>query len=393
MEPVLLDFAGADTPHVVIEVNQKCNIACRACYKNRSDYSKTLEQIKQEIDFAFHERNLSLVTIAGGEASLHPDLPEIIRYITRKGAQAQLLSNGYDLPDKKLAEYKRAGLNRVYIHVDSYQKRPDAKGCKNEKELYALKDSIAEKIEKHGLMASLSITLYHSLLGQLPDILDHLFASQRLHFLLSVNYTDFTGLAEKYAKTKSGRRKSGTIQSADSIPDERVTNQDVENVIKKHYGITPAFYIGSNKNKKARRWINYAVFSIVFPDGSFKIMSLSPVYARLLWWFDRVKKIFTKKYTFLYQPGRIQKFLLMIFSGLNSFNLITIIRTCHFIWLLCTKKGGELHYKFFTFQEGPNINEDGEIESCRSCPDSTVRNGELVPVCMADFLSPISRKK
>ena len=34
-----MPYDGPDVPHVVIEVNQKCNISCKACYKDKLDYT------------------------------------------------------------------------------------------------------------------------------------------------------------------------------------------------------------------------------------------------------------------------------------------------------------------------------------------------------------------
>ncbi|MCU0662984.1 MAG: hypothetical protein MUC50_11740 [Myxococcota bacterium] len=42
------------------------------------------------------------------------------------------------------------------------------------------------------------------------------------------------------------------------------------------------------------------------------------------------------------------------------------------------------------FQQAPNALANGDYEHCRDCPDATVRNGKLVPVCLVDKLEPLS---
>ena len=47
-----MPFKGKDIPHIVIEVNQACNMSCKACYKIRQAYTKSTRLIKDEIDLA-----------------------------------------------------------------------------------------------------------------------------------------------------------------------------------------------------------------------------------------------------------------------------------------------------------------------------------------------------
>ncbi len=46
--------------------------------------------------------------------------------------------------------------------------------------------------------------------------------------------------------------------------------------------------------------------------------------------------------------------------------------------------GRTLVEKHIVFQEGPEWLPDGSIDFCRDCPDATIRNGHLVPLCLAD---------
>jgi len=43
------------------------------------------------------------------------------------------------------------------------------------------------------------------------------------------------------------------------------------------------------------------------------------------------------------------------------------------------------------FQQPPSLHGDGGIEQCDNCPDATVRNGQIIPLCLADILSPLEK--
>ncbi|MBW8003543.1 MAG: radical SAM protein, partial [Planctomycetes bacterium] len=184
LEPMLMPYIKKDVPHAVLEVNQKCNIVCRACYKHKFDYTKPLEQVKKEFDLLLSMRNLNTITLAGGEPTLHPDLSEIIRYITKKGILVQILSNGLALTDKLLRQYKKAGLKEILLHIDSFQTRPDMENIRCEKDLNKLRNKIAEKINRNGIISSLELTLYRNALPEFNKIVYFVLSNPKIYRLL-----------------------------------------------------------------------------------------------------------------------------------------------------------------------------------------------------------------
>jgi hypothetical protein len=55
---------------------------------------------------------------------------------------------------------------------------------------------------------------------------------------------------------------------------------------------------------------------------------------------------------------------------------------------------GGLRAQFITIQAPPVIDLDAKRASvCRGCPDATVRNGRLVPVCIADLAAPLNASR
>lgn len=49
-----------------------------------------------------------------------------------------------------------------------------------------------------------------------------------------------------------------------------------------------------------------------------------------------------------------------------------------------------LRFHYVVIQQAPRMNEaHGKVQFCWQCPDATVRNGRLTPVCMAGQLDPL----
>ena len=121
-----LKLSNKETPHIVIEPTMECNISCRICYNLSRGHTKTLDQVKREIDLAISKRNLDTISILGGEPTLHPDLADIIAYIKSRNLHCQLLTNGIlflsDKDDTLLNKIVEAGVNRIILHVDVGQK-------------------------------------------------------------------------------------------------------------------------------------------------------------------------------------------------------------------------------------------------------------------------------
>jgi MoaA/NifB/PqqE/SkfB family radical SAM enzyme len=60
----------------------------------------------------------TIITLSGGEPTLHPDLDAIIRRIRDRGAIATLITNGLLLTPDRIAAPNRAGLDYLQISID-----------------------------------------------------------------------------------------------------------------------------------------------------------------------------------------------------------------------------------------------------------------------------------
>jgi uncharacterized membrane protein len=52
-----------------------------------------------------------------------------------------------------------------------------------------------------------------------------------------------------------------------------------------------------------------------------------------------------------------------------------------------------IRFHYIAIQVPPEFDETGQtMNMCFHCPDATMRNGLLMPVCLADFISPLKFK-
>lgn len=109
-----------------LAITYGCNNSCSHCYNATShlgmasmavaDWKGVLELLKQ--------KGVPHIIFTGGEATLHPDLPELVRFANGLGQVVGLNSNGRRFSQKAFAaELKSAGLNHLQITVASSRAR------------------------------------------------------------------------------------------------------------------------------------------------------------------------------------------------------------------------------------------------------------------------------
>jgi radical SAM protein with 4Fe4S-binding SPASM domain len=99
-----------------------CNNACAHCYNEPGRFemaSLALAGWRRVLD-TLAEVGVPHVILTGGEPTLHPDLPAIVRYADGLGQIVGMNSNGRKLADPRLVEtLAEAGLNHVQITLES----------------------------------------------------------------------------------------------------------------------------------------------------------------------------------------------------------------------------------------------------------------------------------
>lgn len=102
---------------------RRCNLDCAYC----NEFDKTSDPVPTEVMLRRIDRlaelDTSIITLSGGEPTLHPELDVLIRRIRQRGAIATLITNGLLLTPERIRAYNRAGLDYLQISIDNV--RPD----------------------------------------------------------------------------------------------------------------------------------------------------------------------------------------------------------------------------------------------------------------------------
>ena len=111
---------------IILGVTYRCQCSCPHClagfYKKDPQSELSDSEIKGIID-QFKEINPLAITFFGGEPLLRKGIEELIKYASLKGYVTELETNGLLLDRKKVKDLKIAGLNRIYVSIDS--SKPD----------------------------------------------------------------------------------------------------------------------------------------------------------------------------------------------------------------------------------------------------------------------------
>lgn len=98
---------------------RRCNLDCAYC----NEYDKVSDPVPLATMLAridkLAELGTSIITLSGGEPTLHPDLDAMIRRIRERGAMATLITNGLLLARDRIRRLNEAGLDYLQISIDN----------------------------------------------------------------------------------------------------------------------------------------------------------------------------------------------------------------------------------------------------------------------------------
>jgi hypothetical protein len=358
-----MKIAAREVPHAVLESNYNCNRQCTHCYNRFRGIVKPLAQIKAEIDQTMAKRNLETISILGGEPTLHPHLPEIVRYIKSKNLVCQILTNGVVLlkagGDALLDRLVDAGLDRIVVHVD------DGQGL-DEQEVGEMRTSLFTKFEQRKLYFALSVTLYADKPDAIPVVMKRY-----------ARYRYFDGILATVARHMDQVVQS--LPSSNGSPELSDVYMNISNSLR----VEPSSYLPSNLDDREVRWLIYFYYINAATGAS---VSISPAFTRLM---RRVYRLLTGRHLFAV-PMRPWLSRLWFLCTLLAEMLLDPVKIFHYVHLV--KSSALLRYVRFQYivvQSAPQFNAEKQcVEICYHCPDATIRNGKLAPVCLADWISP-----
>jgi hypothetical protein len=355
-----LQFSLREMPHATIETNRTCNVRCSRCYNLEHESIKSISEIRHEIEQVSGMRNLQTITILGGEPTLHPNLAEVVSYIKKKGLLCQILTNVLiflgEGGDQYLDLLIKSGVDRITLHVDLGQRHVRGDIEKTRRSLFSM-------MERSRIHFSLSITIQGEECGAIPAIVRS-----------AAKYRYFDGVLAVLGRDPLDVEHGGP----------RLENEYAS--IAGGLSIEPTSYIPSNLSNQDVRWLIYYYY-INARTG--KAVAMPVVVDR---WYRVLYRLASSRHLFiltLYPAWTTLAFFASVLADIVTGNFR---RTGNF--LRCARDSElmrliRLHY--IAIQVPPELDEPSNmLIVCHHCPDATIRNGTLMPVCLADFISPLA---
>jgi hypothetical protein len=150
-------------------------------------------------------------------------------------------------------------------------------------------------------------------------------------------------------------------------------------------GLRPAAYIPSNLSDADVRWIFYFYFINAETKKTFSCSPRLDLALRRTFRFLQGRELFAARWN----PALagLGFFLAVLFETIRSPGRI---REAARVWR-GSRAGRAIRFHYIVIQKPPDIHpQTGQLVFCHRCPDATVRNGRLVPVCVADHISPLA---
>lgn len=103
-----------------VQVTRACNQTCRFCSNPPSGLEIGVEEACRRVD-DLAARRFAGVILTGGEPTLVPWLPEVVRHATARGLAPRIITNGQRLADGPLLDdLAAAGLRHVHVSIHSH---------------------------------------------------------------------------------------------------------------------------------------------------------------------------------------------------------------------------------------------------------------------------------
>lgn len=366
-------------PHCVLEINQLCNLSCRACYRDKAGGSKSLAEVMADLETIERHQQVQTVSVAGGEPTLHPELVAIVAGIHQRGHAVSLVTNGLLLTDDLLARLKQAGLDIVMIHVDEGQERPDLPPKPTVADINLLRQKIARRVAAHGIDAGLCVTIYREHFANLKELFECMLATPEINFLFATHAVEIDDIVTNSA-IGSGEKHQEIYRSAPT------RNSEVIAFFEECFGVTPYACIPPRCRDEAEKpCISYFVPVVHSASGNRPLSISSGAAERTML---RLSHLLQGRYLYYCRNRWVINAIQLIVNGIANVCLFS-----HGSALLQSlRPGASLRAKRLVFENAPVVMPDGTVNCCDFCPNSTARNGKVIPVCLADHLEPFGAK-
>lgn len=197
------------------ELSSRCNERCIHCYipneKKNKGFDMPLSKVKSLID-EFASMGGIHVTLSGGEAFLHKDLMEIVKYCRIKDLKISILSNLIALKDEYIPILKDANIS--LIQVSLYSMNPDVHDMiTTVKGSFEKTKSAIEKLVAADIPVQISCPLMKANKNDYPAVMDY------AHSLNIKAYTDYVLMARSDLSTENLANRLSLEETADVLRD------------------------------------------------------------------------------------------------------------------------------------------------------------------------------
>jgi radical SAM protein with 4Fe4S-binding SPASM domain len=109
-----------------VAITYRCNLRCKFCYAGCNctrnpvgdDREMTTGEVKQVLRKIYHDAEVPSVSFTGGEATLRPDLAELVRYASDLGLRVNLITNGTRISEQYAVELAEHGLDSAQVSLE-----------------------------------------------------------------------------------------------------------------------------------------------------------------------------------------------------------------------------------------------------------------------------------
>jgi len=116
---------------VELEPLYQCNLACAGCGKIQHPEHVLRRRMPVEVAVdAIEESGAPMVSIAGGEPLIHPEIEEIAGELVRRRKYVYLCTNAI-LMERKLDRFEPSPRFAWAVHLDGLRERHDASVCRD----------------------------------------------------------------------------------------------------------------------------------------------------------------------------------------------------------------------------------------------------------------------
>jgi hypothetical protein len=361
-----------------IEVTDRCNIACRGCYRHKLGGDRRLEEIRADIDANQRMTNCDCIMVAGGEPLLYPHLVDVVRYIHQRGMKPVVLTNGVGFSPDVASELKRAGLAKIHFHVDSGQARPGWEG-KTEPELNELRQYYADLCwGLGGVQCGFNSTFYRSTLQYLPAIVEWARANiEKVQHYSLIAYRAIP-LTDGYEYVVNGRAvdPSRIPNTLTDLGEISISTQEMYDLLAPHFaGFRPSGYLNGSSAPETDKYLIVVLAGSrheIYGSLGAKTLELVQVFFHLVKGrycaFLRTPKVGKKLFVLSLVDPEVRQALRRFLKAVVANPLRLLDR---------------IYVQTIHLQQPYEI-VGGAVDLCDDCPNGMAYGGILIPSCRLD---------